>query len=61
MPSNQTQIIEQAKFAYSSLRKGFEKETKTIEEERKKQADAITNQNGRLTTLANKDDHKDSQ
>ena len=32
LPSNQTQIIEQAKFAYSPLGKTFEKQTKTIEE-----------------------------
>ena len=29
--SNQKQIIEQAKFIYSSLRKAFEKQTKTTE------------------------------
>ena len=30
LPSNQRQIIEQAKFSYSPLRKAFEKETKMI-------------------------------
>ena len=31
LPSNQKQIIEQAKFTYFPLGKAFEKETKTIE------------------------------
>ena len=41
MPSNQQQIIEQAKFTYSSLEKAFEKQTKTIEDQGKKQIDAL--------------------
>ena len=41
--SNKKQIIEQAKFTYSPLAKTFEKQTKTIEEQGKKQIDAITN------------------
>ena len=32
MPSNQQQIIEQAKFTYSLLEKSFEKQIKTIED-----------------------------
>ena len=36
LPSNQKQIIEQAKFTYSPLGKAFEKQTKTIEALRKK-------------------------
>ena len=32
LTSNQRQIIEQAKFAYSPLGKGFEKQTKAVEE-----------------------------
>ena len=36
-------MIEQAKFGYSPLKKAFGKEAKTIEEQRKKQIDAITN------------------
>ena len=32
LASNQRQIIEQAKFAYSPLGKGFEKQTKAVEE-----------------------------
>ena len=41
MPSNQQQIIEQAKFTYSPLGKGLEKQTKTIEDEGKKQIDDL--------------------
>ena len=43
LPSNQGKIIEQAKFTYSPLRIAFEKQTKTIEEQGRKQIDAITN------------------
>ena len=41
LPSNQQQIIEQAKFTYSPLGKAFEKQIKTIEDQGKKQVDAI--------------------
>ena len=41
MPSNQQQIIEQAKFTYSPLGKAFEKQTKAIEDQGKKQVDAL--------------------
>ena len=41
LPSNQEQIIEQAKFTYSPLGKAFEKQTKTIEDPGKKQIDAL--------------------
>ena len=41
MPSNQQQIIEQAKFTYSPLGKAFEKQAKTIEDQGKKQIDAL--------------------
>ena len=37
LPSNQQQIIEQAKFTYSPLRKAFEKLIKTIEDQGQKQ------------------------
>ena len=33
LPTNQQQIIEQSKFTYSSLRKAFEKQIKTIEDQ----------------------------
>ena len=35
LPSNQQQIIQQAKATYSPLGKAFEKQTKTIEDQRK--------------------------
>ena len=36
LPSNQQQIIEQAKFTYSNLGKAFEKQTKTNEQQGEK-------------------------
>ena len=36
LPSNQQQIIEQAKFTFSPLGEAFEKQTKTIEDQEKK-------------------------
>ena len=41
LPSNEPQIIEQAKFTYSPLGKTFEKETKTIGDQGEKQIKAI--------------------
>ena len=41
LPSNQQQIIDQAKFTYSPLGKAFEKQIKTIEDQGKKQVDAL--------------------
>ena len=41
MPSNQQQIIDEAKFTYSPLGKAFEKQTKTIKDQGKKQIDAL--------------------
>ena len=43
LPSNQQQIIEQAKFTYSPLGKAFEKQIKTIEDQGQKQTDALEN------------------
>ena len=43
LPSNQQQIIEQAKFTYSLLGKAFEKQIKAIEDQGKKQVDALEN------------------
>ena len=43
LPSNQQQIIGQAKFTYSPLGKAFEKQIKTIEDQGKKQFDALEN------------------
>ena len=41
MPSIQQQIIEQTTFTYSPLGKAFEKQTKAIEDQGKKQVDAL--------------------
>ena len=35
LPSNQQQIIEQARFTYSPLRKAFEKQIKTVKDQGK--------------------------
>ena len=52
LPSNQQQIIEQAKFTYSPLGKAFEKQIKTIEDQGKKQVEALNTlkSNNQLTT-----------
>ena len=41
LPSNQQQIIEQAKFTYSPLGKALEKQIKTIKDQGEKQVDAL--------------------
>ena len=41
LPSDQSRTIEQAKFTYSPLGKTFEKQMKTIEEQGKKQVEAL--------------------
>ena len=41
LPSNQQQIIEQAKFTYSPLGKTFEKQIKTIEDQWQKQVETL--------------------
>ena len=56
LPSNQRQIIEQAKFTYSPLGKAFGKQTKTIKDQGKKQVKAIQ-ANKQLANI-NKDDYK---
>ena len=55
LPSNQQQIIEQAKFTYSPLGKAFEKQTKTIEDKGEKQVKAI--QDNRKQLISD-DDYK---
>ena len=45
LPSNQQQIIEQAKFTYSPLGKALEKQIKTIEDQGQKQVDALKDLN----------------
>ena len=55
LPSNQQQIIEQAKFTYSPLGKAFEKQTKTIEDKGEKQTKPI--QDNRKQLISD-DDYK---
>ena len=52
LPSNQQQIIQQAKFNYSPLGKALEKQIKTIEDQGKKQVKAIQDNK----QIVNKDD-----
>ena len=51
LPSNQQQIIEQAKFTYSPLGKAFEKQRKTIEDQGEKQIKAIQDNKKQLTII----------
>ena len=41
LPSDQRRILEQAKFTYSPLGKGFEKKIKVIEDQEEKQIKAL--------------------
>ena len=50
LPSNQQQIIEQAKFTYSNLGKTFVKQIKTIKDQGEKQIKAIQDQ-GKVKTI----------
>ena len=57
LPSNQKQIIEQAKFTYSLLGKAFEKQTKTIEDQEKRKVDILkTLKPKKLGTIEDKSD-----
>ena len=58
LPSNQRQIIQQAKFTYSPLGKAFEKQTKTIEDRGKKQVKAI--QDKQIINNNNNNDYKNN-
>ena len=68
LPSNKQQIIEQAKFIYSTLGKAFEKQIKTIKEQGEKQVQTLNTlkSNNQLTVedvisksaLNNNDDAK---
>ena len=49
LPSNQQQIIQQAKFAYSPLGEAFEKQIKTIKDQGEKQIKAIQDNKKQLT------------
>ena len=52
LPSNQQQIIEQAKFTYSPLRKAFEKQIKTIKDQGEKQVNALKDLEPKAQTKA---------
>ena len=54
LPSNQQQIIQQAKFNYSPLGKAIEKQIKTIKDQGEKQVKAIQDKQ-----IVNKYDYKD--
>ena len=60
LPSNQQQIIEQAKFTYSPLGKAFEKQIKTIEDQGQKQVEALKDlkPKERTKAIADKSDDK---
>ena len=58
LPSNQQQIIEQAKFTYSPLGKAFEKQIKTIEDQGQRQIDALENLKDQNKQLVNDDEDK---
>ena len=52
LPSNQKQIIGQAKFTYSSLGKAFEKQTKTTKDQKQKQIKAIKDNKKQLANTS---------
>ena len=52
LPSNQQKVIKQTKFTYSTLGKAFEKQIKTIEDQGKKQSDALRNLKPKKQTKA---------
>ena len=51
LPAGKQQMIEQAKFTYSPLGKAFEKQAKTIEDQGKKQVEALANLKPKETKL----------
>ena len=58
LTSNQQQIIQQAKFTYSSLGKAFEKQIRAIKDQGIKQVKSIQD-NKQLVNINNNDDYKD--
>ena len=60
LPSNQKEMIEQAKFTYSPLDKAFEKQIKTIEDQGEKQTKAIQNHEQAKTNKIYTYDYEDS-
>ena len=57
LPSNQQQLIEQAKFTYSPLGKTFEQQITTIKDQDEKQVEALNNNNNNNNKLAIKDEN----
>ena len=57
LPSNQQQIIEQAKFTYSPLGKAFEKQIKTIGDKGQKQIDALESLKAKAITYKSDDNN----
>ena len=51
LPSNQQQIIQQAKFNYSPLGKALEKQIKTIKDQGEKQVDALKTSHKKLPSI----------
>ena len=61
LPSNQQQIIEQARFTYSPLGKAFEKQIKTIKDQGQKQDDASENLKPKEETKPTEDKSNNQQ
>ena len=63
LPYNQKQIIEETKFTYSPLGKAFEKQMKIIEDQRKKQVEALKDLKPKeqTKTTVGKSDNKNNQ
>ena len=57
LPSNQQQIIDETKFTYSPLGKAFDKQIKTIEDQGKKQIDALEKLKPKEETKPIEDEH----
>ena len=60
LPSDQQRIIEQTKFTYSPLEKVFDKKIKTIEDQGKKQIDALNTLKSHNNELTIKDEIPES-
>ena len=61
LSSNQKEIIKQTKFTYSSLGKAFEKQTKTIKDQIKKQIDALNTLKPKETKAINDNKFDDKE
>ena len=58
LPYDESRIIDQAKFTYSPLGKAFEKQTKTTEEQRRKQIEAIEKDGKQLVKSKSEKNHE---